>query len=205
MQFITYTEFLPAMGVTLQPYKGYNPNVNAELSTEFATVGYRAHSQIHGEFEPTVPAGTYTENQLNNVFPAEGITVERNADGTVTLVIPLVVAFGNPDLLTQIGEGPILQSLGEHQYKNDEQFDNAMRSVLFEVPKPNGQSPPSCGSPPSTAPARCSFSRRSMRALACRCSRRCPAALRWRQAGHRPFRRYSVTWKRHSIRAMSPT
>jgi hypothetical protein len=62
-------------------------------------------------------------------------------------VIPLVIAFGNPDLLQQIGEGPILQSLGEHEYKNDEQIDNSLRSVLFQVPKPNGQSPPSCGAP----------------------------------------------------------
>jgi peroxidase len=68
------------------------------------------------------------------VFPAEGIAVERNADGTVTLVIPLVIAFGNPDLLQQIGEAPFLQSLEERQYKNDEQIDNSMRSVLFDVP-----------------------------------------------------------------------
>jgi hypothetical protein len=146
-EYITYNEFLPSLGVRLDRYRGYSPTVDPSLSNEFAVVGYRAHSMIHGEFEPTVPAGTYTEDQLNNVFPAEGITVERNPDGTVTLVIPLVVAFGNPDLLTQIGEGPILQSLGEHQYKNDEQFDNSLRSVLFEVPKPNGQSPPSCGAP----------------------------------------------------------
>jgi hypothetical protein len=147
-EYITYNEFLPSLGVSLDRYRGYSSSVDPDLSNEFAVVGYRAHSMIHGEFEPTVPAGTYTENQLNTVFPAEGITVERNANGTVTLVIPLVIAFGNPDLLTQIGEGPILQSLGvEPQYKNDEQFDNSLRSVLFEVPKPNGQSPPSCGSP----------------------------------------------------------
>jgi Animal haem peroxidase len=147
IEYITYTEFLPTLGVRLNQYRGYSPTVDPSLSNEFAVVGYRAHSMIHGEFEPTVPAGTYTENQLNTVFPAGGIAVERNADGTVTLVIPLVVAFGNPGLLTQIGEGPILQSLGEHQYKNDEQFDNSLRSVLFEVPKPNGKFPPSCGSP----------------------------------------------------------
>src|SRR3954451_11921039 len=41
-QFITYNEFLPAMGVPIPPYTGYKPNVNATLSTEFATVGYRA-------------------------------------------------------------------------------------------------------------------------------------------------------------------
>ncbi len=147
IQYITYDEFLPTLGVRLDPYRGYSATVDPTLSNEFAVVGYRAHSMIHGEFEPTVPAGTYTENQLNNVFPAEGITVERNADGTVTLVIPLVVAFGNPDLLEQIGEGPILQSLGEHQYKNDEQIDNSLRSVLFQMPKPNARDPRACGAP----------------------------------------------------------
>jgi hypothetical protein len=147
LEYVTYNEFLPTLGVRLAPYRGYSASVNPTLTNEFAVVGYRAHSMVHGEFEPTVPAGTYTANQLNTVFPAEGITVERNADGTITLVIPLVVAFGNPDLLTQIGEGPILQSLGEHEYKNDEQIDNSLRSVLFEVPKPNGKSAPSCGSP----------------------------------------------------------
>jgi hypothetical protein len=66
----------------------------------------------------------------------------------VTLVIPLVVAFGNPDLLEEIGEGPLLQSLGgERQYRNDEQIDNALRSVLFQVPKPNGKLPRACSSP----------------------------------------------------------
>jgi peroxidase len=147
VEYITYNGFLPSLGVKLDPYHGYDPTVDPSVSNEFAVVGYRAHSMIHGEFEPTVPASTYTDDQLDNIFPAEGITIERNADGTVTLVIPLVVAFGNPNLLTQIGEGPILQSLAERQYKNDEQIDNSLRSVLFEVPKPNGLSPPTCGAP----------------------------------------------------------
>jgi hypothetical protein len=69
-------------------------------------------------------------------------------DGTVNLVIPLIDAFGNPGLLEQVGEDRVLQSLGEErEYKNDEQMDNSMRSVLFEVPKPNGKNPPNCGEP----------------------------------------------------------
>jgi peroxidase len=147
IQYITYNEFLPTLGVRLNGYRGYQAGVNPTLSNEFAAVGYRAHSMIHGEFEPTVPAGTYTEDQLNNVFPAEGIEVERNDDGTVTLVIPLVIAFGNPDLLEQIGESRFLLGLEEHQYKNDEQIDNSLRSVLFELPAPNGQTPASCVAP----------------------------------------------------------
>jgi hypothetical protein len=147
IEYITYTAFLPALGVRLDRYRGYNPNANPSLGNEFATVGYRAHSMIHGEFEPTVPAGTYTDDQLNRLFPSEGIAVERNADGTVTLVISLVAAFGNPDLLEQVGEAPILESLAERQYKNDEQIDNSLRSVLFQVPKPGATNPEACGAP----------------------------------------------------------
>ncbi len=65
LQFITYNEFLPALGVKLTAYAGYNSNVNATLSNEFAAVGYRAHSMIHGEFDVTVPAGTYSATQLD--------------------------------------------------------------------------------------------------------------------------------------------
>jgi hypothetical protein len=147
-QYITYNEFLPSVGVQLPAYHGYDPSVNASLGNEFAVVGYRAHSMIHGEFEPTVPAGHYSEDQLA-AFQREGIVVERDAAaGTVTLVIPLSVAFGNPQLLREVGESEVLQSLGaEAQYKNDEQIDNSLRSVLFQVPKPGIPDPSVCGTP----------------------------------------------------------
>jgi hypothetical protein len=145
IEYITYNEFLPTLGVSLSSYRGFNSSVNASLENEFATVGFRAHSMVHGEFEPTVPNGTFSAAQLA-AFKAHGIVIEQNTDGTVTLVIPLAVAFGNPDLLEQVGEGPVLQSLGEHQYNNDEQIDNSLRSVLFEVPKP-GVDPATCGEP----------------------------------------------------------
>ncbi len=145
-QYITYNEFLPALGVRLDGYHGYDPHANAGLSNEFAVVGYRAHSMIHGEFEPTVPAGTYPDRQLV-AFGRAGIAVEQ-AGGQVTLVIPLNVAFGNPDLLEAVGLGPVLQSLGaERQYANDEQIDNSLRSVLFQVPSPGMSEPESCGEP----------------------------------------------------------
>ncbi len=146
MLFITYTEFLPALGVTLPPYHGYDPTVNASLSNEFAAVGYRAHSMVHGEFDVSVPAGTYSAAELAD-FRAQGIIVEPDGTG-VTLVVPLSVAFGNPDLLRHVGLGEILRSLAlERQYRNDEQIDNSLRSVLFQVPKPGIPDPSVCGSP----------------------------------------------------------
>ncbi len=142
-QFITYEEFLPALGVRLGDYRGYKPSVDVGLSNEFAVVGYRAHSMIHGELEPT---GTYPDAQLDT-FEAAGIEVEESGS-EVTLVIPLNVAFGNPDLLPAVGLGPVLQSRGaERQYRNDEQIDNALRSVLFEVPKPGIPDPTVCAEP----------------------------------------------------------
>jgi hypothetical protein len=133
--YITYNEFLPALGVALSPYRGYDRNTNATLSNEFAVVGYRAHSMIHGEFEPSVPAGTYSAAQLD-AFRAQGIEVE-DEEGQTVLVTPLNIAFGNPDLLPAIGLGPMLAGLGgEPEYKNDEQIDNQLRSVLFQIPVP---------------------------------------------------------------------
>ena len=145
LEYITYTQFLPAVGVRLSPYTGYEPTVNPGLSNEFAVVGYRAHSMIHGEFDVAAAAGTYTSAQLA-AFTARGIAVTQTAD-QILLNVPLNAAFGAPDLLRQLGLGTTLESLGERQYKNDEQMDNALRSVLFQVPKPGTPDPAVCGEP----------------------------------------------------------
>jgi hypothetical protein len=65
---------------------------------------------------------------------AQGVEVTvEGAD--VSLVVPLNVAFFNPDLVQQIQLGPLLQGIGaESEYKNDEMIDNQLRSVLFRVP-----------------------------------------------------------------------
>jgi hypothetical protein len=145
-QYITYHEFLPALGVRLPPYRGYDSSVDPTLSNEFATVGYRVHSMVHGELEPTVPAKTYKPSQLQT-FERSGVAVEREGSD-VTLVIPLGLAFGNPDLLESVGLGPLLKGLGaERQYKNDEQIDESLRSILFQIPKPENRDPRACGSP----------------------------------------------------------
>jgi hypothetical protein len=132
-QWITYNEFLPALGITLSPYRGYDPNVNASLSNEFAVVGYRAHSMIHGELEPIGERADFSAAQLEAV-EEEGVEVEPDGD-EVEFVVPLNVAFFNPDLLRTIGMDAVMNGIGvEPQYKNDEQIDNQLRSVLFQIP-----------------------------------------------------------------------
>lgn len=139
-QYITYREFLPALGITLPRYRGYDPGVDASISNEFATVGYRAHSMIHGEFEVDVDADELDAAEQSSLH-AQGITVTP-AGAELELTIPLTVAFGNPDLLEEIGVDAMLTALGaEAQYANDEQFDNQLRSVMFQVPGPGVTDP----------------------------------------------------------------
>ncbi|MFD0742778.1 peroxidase family protein [Phytohabitans flavus] len=132
-QYITYSEWLPAMGISLPAYRGYNANINTALSNEFATVGYRVHSQIHGEMEIAADADRYTPAQLA-AFQAQGIEIVQDGD-EVELVVPLNRAFFNPNLVPSVGLGPVLQAIGgEPQYKNEEMIDNQLRSVLFQIP-----------------------------------------------------------------------
>src|SRR4029450_13070525 len=92
-----------------------------------------AHSMIHGEVEPAAEADAYTPAQLAAI-EAQGVEVEVAGD-EVEFVIPLNVAFFNPELLRQVGLGPVLFGIGaESEYRNDEQIDNQLRSVLFQVP-----------------------------------------------------------------------
>jgi hypothetical protein len=146
-QYVTYHEFLPSLGVSLAPATTYKQAVNASLSNEFAVVGYRAHSMIHGEFELVAPKSAFTATELEN-FQGQGIVVEDGPGATQnTLVVPLVAAFGNPDLLQALGLARVLRSLSaEREYRNDEQIDNSLRSVLFQVPRP-GVDPSLCGAP----------------------------------------------------------
>lgn len=143
LQWITYTEFLPSLGVRLSPYRGYNPGRDASLSNEFATVGYRGHSMVHGDIDAPAADGRYTADQLD-AFEQQGIDVE-NENGQVNIDVPLNVAFGNPGLVPEIGLGPLLEGLAlKRQYRNDEQIDNQLRSVLFQVPGPDVSDPSAC-------------------------------------------------------------
>jgi hypothetical protein len=133
IQYITSNEFLPPMGVTLPAYAGNDDALNPATSHEFASVGYRAHSFIHGEIETDTNVSRYSQATLD-ALRAQGVEVA--VDGAdVTLAVPLNVAFFNPELVSQIQLGPLLLGVtGESDYKNDEMIDNSLRSILFQIP-----------------------------------------------------------------------
>ncbi|MCO5319458.1 MAG: hypothetical protein M9942_13600 [Microthrixaceae bacterium] len=142
-QYITYNEFLPAMGVELEPYSGYDDSVDPSITNEFATVGYRAHSQVHGEFEAEIPLEDLDDDTRADL-EAAGVEVEVAGD-VAEVAIPMNVAFGNPTLLEQVGLGNVLAGLAsESAYANDEQIDNQLRSVLFQIPGPDTEDPLEC-------------------------------------------------------------
>lgn len=142
-QYITYEEFLPAMGLSLPRYRGFNPRVNPGVSNEFAVVGYRAHSMVHGEIEVETTVDAFSDEDLL-ALETEGVEVHAE-DGVLELAVPLNVAYANPDLVELIGVGHILAGLaGESQYKNDEQIDDQLRSVLFQIPQPGAIQPEDC-------------------------------------------------------------
>ncbi len=143
IQYVTYNEFLPALGIKLRRYRGYDPSVDATLSNEFAVVGYRAHSMIHGEIEAEAEASHYSLEELQ-ALEAQGVEIDENGE-ELEFAIPLNVAFGNPDLLEAIGLEQVLAGLGaERQYRNDEMIDNQLRSVLFQLPGPDTPVPSDC-------------------------------------------------------------
>jgi hypothetical protein len=132
-QYITYQEWLPAMGVALPRYTGYKSNVNAAVTDEFATASYRGHTQIHGDFEIEADACQYSSTQLDQ-FRAESLLVNVDATGAGTITLPMAVSFFNPDVLEQLGLGPMLLSEQEQQYNNDETITPQLRSELFQIP-----------------------------------------------------------------------
>jgi len=102
-QYITYNEFLPALGVQLPAANGYQPNVDARVTNEFATVGFRAHSMIHGEIEMAVDVGHFSESELA-AFADAGIEIEITGEATADFDLgdPLLAAgdaINNPAIM----------------------------------------------------------------------------------------------------------
>jgi hypothetical protein len=148
MQYITYNEFLPAMGVNLPAYRGYNRHVNATISNEFAATGFRVHSMIHDSIILEAEASRYTQAQLD-VFRSRGIVSTVSPDGErIQLTVRLAATQSSPALVPALQLGPLLRGIGlKTQYANDEQLEGQLRSAFLPVGTPGcaqGPGRPAC-------------------------------------------------------------
>lgn len=115
IQKVTYDEFLPALGVTLDPYAGYDATVNPNISTEFSTAGFRiGHTLISSNLPRLNEDGTPTE------------------DGELSLA----EAFFRTEPITEEGGiGPLLRGLASQvQQETDANIIDDLRNLLFGPP-----------------------------------------------------------------------
>ena len=130
-QYITYNEYLPSIGIELDSYEGYDPDVDPSLTNEFATVGYRAHSMVHGDFD----------FDRRNLSDADLAMLEEQGvlkDGG-QIEVPVNAQSGNPSVVNKVGLGAVIEGLFETNYNNDVQIDNQLRSILFQIPIEGGE------------------------------------------------------------------
>ena len=105
-QYITYNEFLPALGVGSPAYRGYNRERRRD-----ARERVRGRRLPRAQHDPRrvradgARRARYTAAQLD-AFEAAGHRGRGTTATRSTLVIPLNVAFGNPDLLPAVGARP---------------------------------------------------------------------------------------------------
>ena len=110
-QNIIYKEYLPLLlGPVLGPYRGYDPDVNPQITQEFSTAAFRmGHSQVSDTQEGL-------DNSGNVVF------TESLAEGF----------FNTPEIDESNGIDPLLRSLGvDYSQATDVYTVAALRNLLF--------------------------------------------------------------------------
>jgi len=119
LQAITYREFLPALlgPRAIRRYSGYKQSVNAGISNEFATAGYRVgHTLINDDIE-------FLDN--------DGKPVREE--------ISLKDAFFNTAPLFEVGPDPVLKYLAtDNTQEVDNKIVDGLRNFLFGAPGSGG-------------------------------------------------------------------
>ncbi len=112
IQAITYNEFLPALGVQLPVYSGYDATVDPAIANEFSTAGFRLHTQINETIQRLDAAG--------NPIPEGHLS--------------LAEAFFTPDMLLEGGLEPLIRGLAtQTQQATDAKIVGALRNQLFQT------------------------------------------------------------------------
>lgn len=111
LQSITYNEFLPALGIEIPPYQGYDATADPRITNVFSTAGFR----------------------FGHTMVAEKIPMKL-ADGEMSF-LPLTFTFFNPSFLDEVTLagvfGGAANSLSE---RIDHKIVDAIRNLLFTPP-----------------------------------------------------------------------
>jgi hypothetical protein len=112
IQAITYEEWLPAMGIELASYSGYNPTANPNISNIFAAAAFRlGHTLLNGNLR----------------------TVDNN--GNYLGDIALKDAFFTPSLVADMGLDPFFKGMAEQiEQEMDGKVVDDVRNFLFGPP-----------------------------------------------------------------------
>jgi hypothetical protein len=119
IQVITYEEFLPSLGITLEAYSGYDSTVNPEVTSAFATVGFRmGHSQIGDLFLRVNESRGPIEEGHMSLFDGFWTTTPITEEG---------------------GVEPMLRGMAmQEQPANDVYYGENLRNQLFGHPGAGG-------------------------------------------------------------------
>ena len=113
MQRITYNEFLPALGVNLPQYQGYDSNIHPDIMNLFATAAYR----------------------LGHTMVTEELLLIDNSCNPVDDNLSLIDGFFNPAQIASYGIAPFLKGLSiQTQEEIDVQMIDGLRNFLFAIP-----------------------------------------------------------------------
>lgn len=119
VQAITYNEFLPALlgDRPLPAYRGYDPNVNAGIATEFSAAAFRlGHTMVGDDIE-------FFDNDANEIRDE----------------LELAEAFFNPEPLKEVGPDSVLKYLAtDNAQEIDTQLVEGLRNFLFGPPGAGG-------------------------------------------------------------------
>ncbi|MCH2380560.1 MAG: hypothetical protein MK228_03485, partial [Nitrososphaerales archaeon] len=115
IQSITYNEFIPSLGIELEPYVAYDESVNPQISHLFSVVAFRiGHSQIGEQFV---------------------LVNETDVEQT----IPMHEGFFNPSIIQKHGIDSIIKGIFvTKQQASDIYYHDSIRNFLFEEPGRGG-------------------------------------------------------------------
>ena len=111
IQAITYQEFLPALGINLPSYQGYNDDVRPDIMNTFATAAYRlGHTMVSDDV-------ILADNDCEEVGSGE---------------MELVDVFWTPSLVATYGIDIFIKGASSHdQYETDNKINDVLRNFLF--------------------------------------------------------------------------